>query len=256
MADSLDLGLFEKPKQHRLTESITELMMNKYRRTPRHLQQEIGPSEIGEACTRKLAYKIMREQESDYNVSDPLPSIVGTAAHTWMEDACNLWNTHLGRTRYITEAQLEIEPNMPGHCDCYDTDTDTVIDWKFPGTTQMKEYREHGPSYQYRAQAHLYGKGWAKIGAPVREVAIVFFPRGGFLSGMYIWSEPFTQSTADIALKRYYDLTELVVALDVEHYPENYTLIPRSSGHNCTYCEWFKPGKDTGKGCPGWLDKK
>lgn len=250
----LDLAEFDKPSQHRLIEPITELIMHKYHRAPRSLQQEIGPSEIGEDCLRKLAYNIMRETALNQG-GDPLPSIIGTAAHTWMEDACNLWNEHLGRTRYIAEAKFEIVPGMPGHCDCYDIDTRTVIDWKFPGATKMKEYKDKGPSYMYRAQAHLYGKGWANLGAEVDEVAIAFFPRGGMLSGLHVWSEPWSLSTADSALKRYYDVTELAVSLDVENYPENYMLLPKVSGHNCTYCDWFKPGKDTGQGCPGWLAK-
>jgi hypothetical protein len=251
---SLDLALFDKPRQHRLTGPITELIMHKYRGTPRHVQREIGPSEIGEDCLRKLAYKIM-DEPATADGGDPLPSIIGTAAHTWMEDACRLWNEHLGRTRYIAEAKFEIVPGMPGHCDCYDCDTDTVIDWKFPGTSKMKEYKDNGPSYQYRAQAHLYGKGWAALGAPVSEVAIVFLPRGGLLSGMHIWSEPFSLPTAEQALQRYYDVTELAVALDVETFPQNYKLIPRVTGHNCTYCTWFKPGDESGRGCPGWLAK-
>jgi hypothetical protein len=250
----VDILSFEKPKQHALTQSITDLIMHKYHRAPRSLQQEIGPSEIGEDCLRKLAYNIMREPKLN-DGGDPLPSIIGTASHLWMEDACNQWNAHIGRTRYIAEAAFPIVPGMPGHCDCYDVDTATVIDWKFPGVTKMTAYKKGGPSLQYRSQAHLYGKGWSQLGAPVKDVAIVFFPRGGMLSGMHIWSEPFDVAIADAALARYYGTTELALALDVEHFPENYMRIPATKGHACTYCNWFKPGDDTGTGCPGWTVK-
>jgi hypothetical protein len=172
-----------------------------------------------------------------------------------MEAACAEWNEHIGRTRYVAEAKFNIAPGMPGHCDCLDTDTWTVMDWKFPGTSKMSEYKSKGPSPLYRAQAHLYGKGWVDLGAPIKDVAIVFLPRGGFLSGMYIWSEPYELVRAEAALERYYDVTNLAVALDVEHYPQNYKLIPTVRGHDCTYCEWFKPGEDKGTSCPGWTAK-
>lgn len=257
MPESLDLGLFDRPPpkpKHWLTEPVTEIIMGRYHQTPRHLQVEIGPSEIGEDCARKLAYKIMREPVTNSG-SDPLPSIVGTAAHTWMEGALQLHNERIGRTRYIMEAELTIVPGMIGHCDCLDCDTWTVLDWKFPGTTQMKKYRADGPSHQYRAQAHLYGMGWIKKGAPIREVAIVFLPRGGFLKDMYIWSEPYDQSIADRALERYYNITELAVTMDVEHQPENYARFPIVNGHNCTYCDWFNPAAKDARSCKGWLIK-
>lgn len=256
MPDTLDLDLDVpgKPKPHWLTEPVTDIIMGRYVRTERHLQVEIGPSEIGEDCARKLAYKVMGEPVTNKG-SDPLPSIVGTAAHTWMEGALELHNKKIGRIRYITEAKIDIVPGMFGHCDCLDCDTWTVMDWKFPGSTQMKHYRQHGPSHQYRAQAHLYGMGWVKLGAPIKEVAIVFLPRGGFLKDMYIWSEPYNEAIALAALERYYAITELAVAMDVEHFPENYDRFPVTTGHNCTYCDWFNPTAKTSESCRGYLMK-
>jgi len=250
----VQIDKFTKPGDHPLASDIKELIYAKWRTAPRSLQVELGPSEIGEPCPRKLAQKVMREPA--INEGDPLPSIVGTAAHAWMEAAIAEANQRLGRQRFIPEMEIEIIPGIPGHCDCFDVDTGTVIDWKFSGQTKMTDVKKNGPGQQYRVQAHLYGKGYKRLGYDVREVAIVFFPRGGMLSGMHIWSEPFDESIADAALERYYQIIELCDKLEVEKYPERYQLIPMVMGHSCTFCDYFLPGPDTGKGCPGWTKEE
>jgi len=244
-----ELTPFTGTQGHPLRQPILDMIWHKYRQTPRHLQRELGPSEVGEQCTRKLAQNIMHEPI--LNEGDPWPSIVGTATHTWMDDACRMWNEHLGRVRFLPEQEVFPRDGQPGHCDCLDIDTLTVIDWKNVGVEPMREYRKNGPSEVYRCQAHLYGLGWTRKGIPIREVAIVFFSRGGLLSKMHIWSEPYNEQLALDTLDRYDKVVELSVALDVEHHPERYKLIETSPGHHCRYCNWLSPGPDTGIGCPG-----
>jgi hypothetical protein len=240
---------FRKPPGHPLKQVILDMMWLKYRRTPRHVQTDLGPSEIGETCTRKLAQNAFHQRK--INEGDPLPSIIGTAAHKWMDEACTEWNEHLGRIRFIPEPKVWVTDGIYGHTDCYDLDTGSVIDWKFPGVAILKGYKENGPSHLYRAQAHLYGLAWRRLGLPVNEVVIVFFPRGGLLSGMHIWSEPFNPDIAEKALERYYRVVELGVALDVEHHPERFKFFEAVPGQYCQFCPWWKPGPDTGTGCPG-----
>lgn len=249
----MDILNFGAPAEHPLAKTIDDLIYLKYRRTPRHLQKELGPSEIGEPCERKLALKIMNEPT--VNEGDPLPSIVGTAAHTWMEEACHQWNERVGRIEWITELGIEIVPGIIGHSDVYHVPSASVVDWKFPGAEGMKEVRANGPSELYRVQGQLYGKGWARLGLPVENIVIVFLPRGGQLHGRYgrvIESESYDESIADRALERYYAIVTRCADLDVEHHPLRYKLFPVEKGHHCTYCAWFKPGNDTGKSCPGW----
>lgn len=246
---------FGRPADHELSKPVNDMLLLKYRRTPRNLQKELGPSEIGEPCSRKLALKIMNEPE--LHEGDPLPSIVGTAAHSWMEEACRKWNEHVGRVDWIPELAVEIVPGIIGHSDAYHVPTNTVVDWKFPGTESMKDKRKNGPGELYRVQAHTYGKGWRQLGLPVRQVAIIFLPRGGMLFGKYgkyIWSEPFDESIADRAIQRYYDITEQAMMLDVENNPIRYKAFPTERGHSCTYCPFFKPGEDKGNSCPGWTE--
>lgn len=247
----MDFDSFTGPGDHAVVEDIKRMIYNAYDNHPRGLQEEAGPSEIGEPCARRLAYKIMREPK--LNKSDPLPSIVGTAAHRWLEDACAMWNAKAGETVWITETELPIAPGILGHTDAYHVPRRMVIDWKFPGTEPMREYRNNGPSDVYRCQAHLYGKGWTNLGVPVDRVGIAFFSRGGNLEGKYglhFWSEPYDPEIAETALKRFQTITELVIMLDVENHPENYRHIP-ASPLSCHHCPQRVEGVEIGRTCPG-----
>ncbi|HEX3641161.1 MAG TPA: hypothetical protein VHV10_07715 [Ktedonobacteraceae bacterium] len=251
---SFDLSAFVKPPEDPLYDAVRKLVWHKYENAPRNRQVALGPSEIGELCLRNLAYNSMHHTE--VNDGDPLPSIVGTAAHAWMEAACREFNEAAGQLVYIPESVVEVTDGLRGHSDCYYVPLRTVIDWKFPGPTQIKDKIKNGPGYQYRAQAHCYGKGFKRAGLPVDRVAIAFLPRGGFLKHMHIWSEPFDESFADEALARYYRILELAQDLEVIDHPERFTLFPKNPGHNCTYCSWFKPtNEDKGVTCPGYSDQ-
>lgn len=240
------------PQAHPIADTIRAAVIDADRYAPRSLQVALGPSEVGEPCARRMAYRLLDEPRVNTD-SDPWAAIVGTAVHAWLADAFTAANQRLGRIRYLVEQRLEIVAGLGGSCDLYDADIATVIDHKVVGTTSMSKYKKEGPPDQYRAQAHLYGKGYANLGLPVKEVALAFYPRGGMLSGLHVWSEPFDPAIADTALQRMWTITETVAALDVEHAPERYALIPSEPGHRCTWCPWFKPGTPVGATCPGHL---
>src|SRR3990172_1195390 len=48
--------------------------------SPRSRQKRIGPSEIGDSCARKIAYRLLETPEMN-RVRDPWPAVVGTAIH-------------------------------------------------------------------------------------------------------------------------------------------------------------------------------
>lgn len=236
---------------------VADLIYSKWRDHPRSLQVALGPSEIGEPCTRKLAYNLMHHPE--VNEGDPLPSVVGTAAHAWMEDACRQWNEKHKRTDWIPESTVTVTnqgAGLKGHSDAYHVPTQYVLDWKFPSPSRIAEYRKNDPLLAYQVQAHCYGIGFKNLGLPVKGVAIVCLPRGGFLKDAYIWSHELDEGMAQTALKRYYDLTELCTALEVDKHPELYQRFPKDAGHHCQYCPWFKPtAEDTGITCRGYADE-
>ena len=69
-----------------LAEKITAVIQNRSTNAPRSKQRAIGLSEIGEACVRKISYKLLDWQKTNTN-TDPWPSISGTAIHSWLADA-------------------------------------------------------------------------------------------------------------------------------------------------------------------------
>lgn len=244
--------------EHPLAEELRQVVRDGDRFAARSLQVALGPSEIGEPCARRLAYRMLDHKRHN-ETSDPWAAIIGTAVHGWLADAFTAANGRLGRTRWLVEQRLDIAPGLSGSCDLFDVDKLAVIDHKVVGVEPLKKYRtaKSDPSVlgAYRPQIHLYGLGWSRLGIPVREVALAFYPRGGLLSGLHVWSEPYNEQLALDALERSYNVLAVADALGCDRAPENFRQLPKNPGHRCTYCPWFRPGPDTGDGCPGHLDQ-
>jgi hypothetical protein len=229
---------------------------------PRHLQSRLGPSEVGHPCLRKLAQGLLYGGEFSSEPaprinppSDPLPSYIGVAAHSKMEDAAALDNSRReaqGRPpRWLTERKVTVREDLSGTCDLYDIETATVIDYKFPGTTAMTEYRRSGPSPEYRIQAHLYGAGFINEGYPVERVGIWFLPRAGQLATSYLWTEPYDAAIVESVLRKIDLAVGLLVDLDIDHHPERLGMIPMTP-HHCTWCPFWSPAAHPSPAaCPG-----
>ena len=238
------------PNEHPIGAALRQAVVDQANLAPRSQQRALGPSEYGEPCARRLAYRLMDEPKTNTD-SDPWASILGTAGHAWLADALLADNERAGELRWLVERRLEVRPGLQGSCDAYYVPRHAVVDHKIVGPSKLREYKISGPSEQYRKQVHIYGKGYQRLGLPVTEVAIAFYPRAGQLSGMHVWSEPFNEAIADEAIARVDTILELVLQLDTEHRPEHYTALPRKPSRNCLYCPWMRPGPDTGRTCPG-----
>ncbi|MEU6267668.1 hypothetical protein [Saccharopolyspora shandongensis] len=247
----MQLDSFEG-SDHPFAAEVHRIIRNHDRSRPRSRQVLIGPSEVGEPCARRLAYRLMRErrQPSDY---DPWPSIVGTSIHEHMAQVFAAENERLGRIRYLIEKSVDVRPGMPGTCDLYDADRKMVVDWKNVSANSLRKYRENGPGDKYRTQAHLYARGFTQLGLPVEAVAIVFFSRSGGLGQMHMWHEPYNGELVDKALDRIDTVLELASALNVDSHPENYEQIPKAPSFLCRYCPWFREN-GTGSTCNGKED--
>lgn len=225
----------------------------------RSQQRHIGPSEVGDPCDRALGYRLQRVPRARDEGLKWAP-LIGTWAHTGIAEALTQENERLKRPRYLIEERVEIAPPLlpGGQVDCYDTDTEEVIDWKLTGKTRMTHYRRHGPGDVYRTQAHLYAYGWRKAGKDPKSVRIVFLPKWSvdLLDG-YEWSEPYRPEIAENALRRLQRVTYLTTAVAVAADARNWALIPSAPGSdNCTYCPWRRPGGPAdATGCPGDSDE-
>lgn len=231
-------------------QQLTAVIKDAAANAPRSRQTAIGPSEVGQDCARRLAYKLLDWPTANPD-GDPWPSVVGTATHAWLGDAFEA----AGQPgRYLVEKRLAIAPPLlpGGSCDLYDTWTETVIDHKVVGQSSMSRYKREGPRRQYRVQLHVYGLGWELAGRAPRNVALAFYPRGGLLSGLWVWTEPYDRQIALDAIARLHNIRQLAISLDPEAHPERWALIPATADHGCTYCPWWRPGStDLSSGCPG-----
>jgi hypothetical protein len=232
---------------HLITDAITN--------HPRSLQKAIGPSELGDPCARRIGYKMLGKGERPGEPN--WKATVGTALHSWLEgvlDAANMnfeLRTRSGQERYYTEQRVTVGQilgrDIDGSCDVYDRATATVVDWKSVGPSQLAKYRRLGPGHQYRAQAHLYGRGWRARGLPVDHVMVVFLPRNGELAETYVWHEPYDEQVALEAIERATGIALATQALGAGALTHLATA--DAYCHRCPY--FLAHSTDLTAGCPG-----
>jgi len=234
-----------------LASSVIETVKHAASHAPRSLQTEVGPSELGTPCVRRLAYKLLAWDQANAD-TDPWASVIGTAVHAWMAATYSDVNRQLGRIRYLVERRVPL-PGMPhgGSTDLYDRDMRLNNDWKVTGMDKLRQYRRSGPGQQYRVQAHAYGLGLQLAGETPEHVAITFLPRGGRVSDLHVWAEPYDPLVAVEYLKRYQATRDALAALDPEANPERWAMFPTADAH-CSWCPFHLPmSADLSKGCPG-----
>lgn len=212
---------------------------------PRSQQLRIGPSEVGIPCERRILYKLAQTPEP------PRPPAwkpaIGTAMHaqleTWFDQANGGTGSVAGLT-WVTEWEVTVGvlpdgTKITGHSDLFHVPSGTVIDHKLIGNRQLQHYRLHGPSQQYRVQAHLYAKGFTDGDewGPAKQVAISFLPRDGELQKAYWWSEPYNPQIAVDALSRLSRLWLLLDALGLEKALEQF---PPCDDEWCGRCVTYK----------------
>lgn len=251
MTDAADF--FNEPNEHAALDdpirtALRDMILARNDATPRHQQVELGPSEVAHPCMRKMAYGIAQVPPTNPPY-DPLPSIIGTATHKWLESAAEHANQVLGYERWITERKVEVTPGLTGSCDLYDCDTQTVIDWKIPGQLRFAKYKKD-PGPVYKAQVQMYGLGFTKAGFPVETVAIAFVPRGKTLRSMHVWSEPYNEAVAQQAVARREATIAMLSDFDTEAYPYRYQWFP-TSPYDCEFCPWWSPRPSTALQCDG-----
>jgi hypothetical protein len=238
-----------------LKHELSKIILWNEREAPRSRQVAVGPSELGTECDRRLAYRIAGAKPTNTE-TDPWPSIVGTSIHSWLDTAINKYQSVKGDLGYLTETRVYPDPLVKGRSDLFNTRTGTVIDHKTSGPDGMRKIRKGIIPHGYRVQIQVYGLGHERAGREVREVALVFYPRSGWLDDCYVWVEPYDRKVAQAALARMYELADKLMDLDIENNPHRYGLIPATPGDACVWCPFHSREKDMDvaaddKGCPG-----
>jgi hypothetical protein len=242
---------FSEILRHRLI----EIIQWQDRRSPRSLQQNIGPSEIGSPCDRQIAYRVAGVPEINLH-QDPWAAIIGTSIHRWLQEAVDEWVKHetAGNQKLFTEIELNLDGLITGHCDLYDAESETVIDWKTVGPNALKDVEAGRISVGYMIQTQLYGYMFSQLDIPVKRVALVFVPRASSLNRLRVWSALYDPTVAKTALARLYRIAQQVMDLDLLNQSHIWAQVPAEGGDHCGFCPWFEahrmaPADATG--CPG-----
>jgi hypothetical protein len=232
-----------------LLSDLTDVIKWTDNNSARSVQTTIGPSELGSACDRKIAYRLAGTPEVNW-WSDPLPAIVGTAVHTWLETAVTEFQSKHFMDRWVTEITVQPDQMVKGHCDLYDKDLACVIDWKTVSPTKLKTWKSQGPPDHYKAQVNLYGMGLIKAGFEVRKVCLIAVPRSGWLRDMQVWISDYDESMAQATLDRMYGIAgQMIKAGDDLSFEE----ISSAPSGECAFCPWYRggSGKAGMSGCSG-----
>ena len=227
---------------------LRTIIVEAARQAPRSVQVHLGPSELGVECDRQVAAKLAGIQPVN-QVSDPWPSIVGTAVHAWLAETLGTASTD---DRFIPEKRVVPIDGHSGTADLYDREHFAVVDHKVLGESSLNKIRTSGPSRKYVAQLALYGLGYVREGFRVDRVALAAYPRTkSNLGGLYVWSHPFDDTLRHLIdtvaddLKRRKDYAALITAGAI-----NWRDVPAVfDDSECYFCPLYDPSARAG--CPG-----
>lgn len=247
--------VIQEPKlEARLKEKLTQVVREYATRAPRSAQVAIGASEIGNPCDRALALRSLGY--STVNKRDPWATCIGTAVHSYLENAFLAADSAAFRAGqgvpFKVETSVEVCTGVKGTADLYDVETATVIDHKVPGDYTLGKVRKGNISETYRIQIQCYGAGFARLGYDVRNVAVAFWPRGNgaSLAGLEIVAYEFDPEVVAAAVARWHALTLAAIELDLEGHPERASLLATADAP-CNWCPFFNPSGARKTGATG-----
>lgn len=200
----------------------------------RSRQKEVGASEIGMACARRLAYR--HHDYPKFNYTDPMRLLIGIGVHLALAQIFD--QISAATDRFLVEYRVE-HSGVPGTLDLYDRATATLVDWKTTSKKRLTDYARNGPPQHYITQAQIYAAGLLNAGFPVKRIAIAFLPYDGALESLWVWLSTPDQTVADEAIERY-----RAVGAPYE--------TPSTPDRTCGFCDYYNPqAKDLRLGCPG-----
>lgn len=239
------------PYDLEIREDVIEVVRWAAANGKRSKQVTLGCSEVGHPCDRRIAYRLAGVGGTGFS-NDPWPAVVGTAVHSWMEQAIEFYQQAHNLSQWVTEEEVHPSPFVKGHTDLYDTQRKLVLDWKFPSPDNLRVMRKEGPSQQYRTQVRLYGLGHLRAGRAVERVGIVALGRQGWLKDMYVWTEEFDATLAMQALQR---VDRIAARLMVSNLDDAGTWqgVAATPDRLCTWCPFYRRDftEANAKGCPG-----
>jgi hypothetical protein len=230
-----------------LANELTNIITEASRYSPRSQQVYIGPSEVGQECVRRLAYKLLDWEKANESGGGSWAANVGTAIHSFLEEIFSKYPE-----KYEVEQKVQIRANLSGTVDLFDKEKGYVLDWKTTSPAGVKAKRSEGATSQQVTQVQLYGYGKAQQGVQVNKVGLIFLPTGGQITDMHIELYDYDESAALSALARLDSVYELLSTIDVEENPQMWPLIPATPSRMCMYCPYYRPfSTDLSVACNG-----
>lgn len=246
-------GLPHDPYTEMLRHDIIAAVKDYDRNSERNQQAEVGASEVGYGCFRRIGYRIA-DIPTTNNETDPWPAIVGTSVHAWLEKAFTFANRRYTEDRWMTEVVVHPSAAIKGHTDLYDASNFVSIDHKTAGTDKMREIRKGNIPESYIEQVQLYALGHVRAGRRVDRVALVFYPRSGWLHSIAVWTAPFDEAAALAVLDKVNRVAAGIIRLGVADDPSKWQDVPAApKKDDCNWCPWYQPLAKTASdaGCPG-----
>lgn len=210
--------------------------------TPRSKQAEIGPSEIGQACPRRLAYRIAGTPV--VNLPDPLKAMFGTGMHAVIAEGLRALDGSAAG-RYLIEALVTYR-GIVGHVDLFDRFSHRLFDWKTTMLNRIRKYQTSGVPPNSAVQAWIYAEALREAGEDVRTIAITYIPRDGDTHDLWTWTTTPNKDKADLWVDRYLNL---MGRIEDGTQPGDVEAVPSAL---CPWCPNYRPSStDLSIACPG-----
>src|SRR5215207_9759146 len=151
------------PEALELKKTLTDIITWAERNRPRSLQVQLGPSELGTECDRRIGYKIAQVPEVNVHM-DPWTVFVGSAIHSRLQECIDTWGRNDGSERFLTEQHAPLDEFINAHPDLLDVKRNMVIDHKSTTSDTIKKLKAGGiisPGYQI--QVHLYALAFERL---------------------------------------------------------------------------------------------
>ncbi len=210
---------------------------------PRSRQRNVGPSELGLACSREIAYKLAETYPVNHSI-DPMRSLVGQAIHSHLAE---LFRGLRPPGRYLVEQPVTYQ-GISGTLDLYDRRSRLVIDWKTSSTAKIRRTAVDGPPRHFRWQLQVYAAGLKARGESPSRCAVVYIPADGDLADTMAWIYPVTASEADEAVARL-----RTVETQLAESGGNPGAVPAHPSRLCPWCPYHRREwtGDLATACPG-----
>lgn len=245
------IGAGNVPWAVELGEALKAVVRQDSAQAPRSQQVALGPSEVGHPCDRQVAGKYAGIPRTNH-VFDPWPSWAGTGLHAHIERALK----DGGDPRWLPETRVPVAEALSGTADLYDLLTHTVIDHKFLGSTTLDKVRRVGAGQTYRKQLLLYGRGYRRLGVPVRRVMLMCWPRtGSSLAGAYAYGielDADTELETDLLLETVIPARKKYAADLISGKLSFHDIPAQPTNENCFFCPFWRPEEaQTASTCRG-----